>query len=227
MPWWHGTRNKWLNFGGDPYSLSLVTTLAVCLGGGLRSPSAFLVFYGSFSVNTRMSCLVDGLFPSYTSAVDNSNVPLSSLHTRRHRVLTILAHIKKIYFVLPKLKKALAKTPSSLGVPEGKPAGDRVVTEASVRIVCRHWRSKSRQAWGGEGSRALSRLIILCRWHHWSSAIWHGEKKRDVRDKSEQNNASSELLTLLATLRGAGVADKYSWILNQTGKQIRLFHIGT
>ena len=31
-----------VNFGGDPYTLSLVTTLAVCLGGGLRSPSAFL-----------------------------------------------------------------------------------------------------------------------------------------------------------------------------------------
>ena len=34
--------NDW-NFGGDPYTLSLVTTLAVCLGGGLRSQSAFLV----------------------------------------------------------------------------------------------------------------------------------------------------------------------------------------
>ena len=31
------------DFGGDPYTLSLVTTLAVCLGRGLRSPSAFLV----------------------------------------------------------------------------------------------------------------------------------------------------------------------------------------
>ena len=30
--------------GGDHYTLSLVTTLAVCLGGGLRSPSAFLVY---------------------------------------------------------------------------------------------------------------------------------------------------------------------------------------
>ena len=27
-------------------TLSLVTTLAVCLGGGLRSPSAFLVYNG-------------------------------------------------------------------------------------------------------------------------------------------------------------------------------------
>ena len=40
----NGTRNKCLNFGGDPYMLSLVTTFAVCLGGGLRSLSAFLVF---------------------------------------------------------------------------------------------------------------------------------------------------------------------------------------
>ena len=28
---------------GDPYTPSLVTTLAVCLGRGLRSPTAFLV----------------------------------------------------------------------------------------------------------------------------------------------------------------------------------------
>ena len=39
----NGTRNKWLHFGGDPTKLSLVTALAVCLGGGLLSPSASLV----------------------------------------------------------------------------------------------------------------------------------------------------------------------------------------
>ena len=89
-----GTSDKILE--GDPYTLSLVKTLAVCLGGGLRSPSAFLVFCVSFSVNTWMSCLVDGLFPSYTSTVDNSNGPSSSSHTHRQRVLTVLAHVKKL-----------------------------------------------------------------------------------------------------------------------------------
>ena len=52
----NGSRNKCFRFGGDAYTLSLVTTLDVCLGGGLRSPSAFPVW--SVTVAAFYSCFV-------------------------------------------------------------------------------------------------------------------------------------------------------------------------
>ena len=41
------------NLGVDPYTASLVTTLTVCLGGGLRSPSALLVCHIELNLRER------------------------------------------------------------------------------------------------------------------------------------------------------------------------------
>ena len=44
------TTNRLFNFGGDPDQ----NILGKLLGGGLRSPSAFLVGFGSFSMSTHI-----------------------------------------------------------------------------------------------------------------------------------------------------------------------------
>ena len=43
---YNGTRKKCLHFGGDPYTLSLVTTLAVCPGGVLCFKMLYLDQFG-------------------------------------------------------------------------------------------------------------------------------------------------------------------------------------